>query len=83
MPGIFTAYPKPLSLSELLEASEDVGDMLRSNNIILRDRNYPNENGKIVHWENTIKGKTYSHRVYHDIEVPISNFQIQYRNMYL
>ena len=83
MPGIFTAIPKPLSLSELLEATEDVGDMLRSNNIIIRDRNYPNEHGKIVHWENTIKGKTYSHRVYHDFDVPIENFQIQYRNMYL
>lgn len=83
MPGIFTVNARPRDLSTLIHATEDVGDMLKSNNIVIVDRNYPNENGKVVHWENTIKGKTYSHRIYHDLSDPISNLQIQYRNMYL
>ena len=78
-----TNSTEPINISELLEVTEDVGDMLKSNNIIIHDRNYPNENGKIVHWQNTIQGKTYSHRIYHDFSSAISNLQIQYRNMYL
>ena len=60
---------------------EDVGDMLRSNYIIIRDRNYPTENGAIVSWE--VNGKTQSHRIYHDVEVPLYNLSILYKNMYL
>ena len=83
MEGIFVVYKQPKDASELLDATEDVGDMLRSNNIIIRERNYPTESGKIKSWEDTIEGKTYSHRIYHDLSVPLTNFQIQYRNMYL
>lgn len=60
---------------------EDVGDMLRSNYIIIRDRNYPTKNGSIVSWE--ANGKTQSHRIYHDVEVPLYNLSILYKNMYL
>jgi hypothetical protein len=55
--------------------------MLRSNYIIIRDRNYPTENGAIVSWE--VNGKTQSHRIYHDVEVPLYNLSILYKNMYL
>ena len=61
---------------------EDVGDMLRSNYIIIRDRNYPNENGRISAWASS--HKEYSHRIYHDMEgTPLNNFSIEYKNMYL
>ena len=63
---------------------EDVGDMLKSNYIIIQDRNYPNEYGKIVGWQsaNDIT-KQYSHKIYHNVDVPLSNIQILYKNMYL
>jgi len=32
---------------------EDIGDMLQSNYLIIKDRNYPTESGKIVKWEDT------------------------------
>lgn len=60
---------------------EDVGDMLRSNYIIIRDRNYPTSNGSIVKW--TIDNKEYSHIVYHDVDTPLTNLSILYKNMYL
>lgn len=63
---------------------EDVGDMLRSNYIIIQDRNYPNSEGKVVGWTNTNDiTKQYSHRITHDVEGGLSNFQILYKNMYL
>ena len=65
----------------LSNQEEDVGDMLRSNYIIIRDRNYPTASGAIVGWE--ANGKTQSHRIYHDVEVPLYNLSIWYKNMYL
>ena len=63
---------------------EDVGDMLKSNYIIIQDRNYPNEYGKIVGWQGANDTtKQYSHRIYHNVDVPLSNIQILYKNMYL
>ena len=62
---------------------EDVGDMLRSNYIIIQDKNYPNSNGKIVGWQDTTQGHTYSHRIIHDVNVPLTNLSILYKNMYL
>ena len=57
--------------------------MLRSNYIVIRDRNYPSEEGRILPWENTEKGQTYSHKIEHDMDVPIKNLIIEYKNMYL
>lgn len=65
----------------LLNQEEDVGDMLRSNYIIIRDRNYPTATGAIISWE--VNGKTQSHRIYHDVPVPLTNLSILYKNMYL
>lgn len=63
---------------------EDVGDMLKSNYIIIQDRNYPNEYGKIVGWQGTNDiTKQYSHRIYHNVDTPLTNIQILYKNMYL
>ena len=67
----------------VITSTEDVGDMLLSNNIILRDRNYPTETGKVVRWTQTPEGRKCSHRIIHDLSVPLENLQVQYRNMYL
>ena len=89
--GTFT-YRKPIAVlsgstiaatSTADEYIEDVGDMLLSNNIVLVERNYPNSYGKIVKWENTTEGRTYSHRLYHNLPSGISNLQIEYKYMYL
>jgi len=60
---------------------EDVGDMLRSNYIILRDRNHPTMDGYISGW--TENDKLRSHCITHDIDGGITNLQILYKNMYL
>ena len=63
---------------------EDVGDMLKSNYIIIQDRNYPTNNGKIENWMSTNDTtKQYSHRIKHDISGGLTNVQILYKNMYL
>lgn len=63
---------------------EDVGDMLRSNYIIIRDRNYPNTAGRLVTWSavNDVT-KSYSHRITHDVSLPLTRFLIKYKHMYL
>lgn len=60
---------------------EDVGDMLRSNYIIIADRNRPTAEGRIVGWREN--HPEYSHRIYHDISGGITKLQILYKNMYL
>ena len=67
--------------NELISVKEDVGDMLRSNYIILRDRNYPTQNGVINGW--TENNKEWSHRIYHNMSIPMKNLIITYQNMYL
>ncbi len=80
--GIFSYYENGSILKENIE--EDVGDMLRSNYIIIQDRNYPTELGKIESWSNTNEiTKRYSHRITHDVSSGLTNIQIIYKNMYL
>lgn len=63
---------------------EDVGDMIRSNYLIIEDQNQPNENGHIVAWEATSDTtKLHSHIVTHDVENGLKNVFIKYNNMYL
>ena len=64
-----------------VQREEDVGDMLRSNYIILRDRNIPTDEGYVTEWNS--QNKLYSHRMYHDISGSIHNVSILYKNMYL
>ena len=46
--------------------------MLRSNYIIIRDRNHPTKDGFVVSWEETNEvTKEYSHRIYHDVATPL------------
>ena len=76
--GNFASYE---AASLTTEKEEDVGDMLRSNYIILRDRNMPTDQGYIKEWE--VDHKLQSHRIYHNISNEISKVSIWYKNMYL
>lgn len=80
--GNFSYYADGVTLTTNQE--EDVGDMLRSNYIIIQDRNYPTDQGKIQGWlETNDTTKQYSHRILHDVSGGLSNIQILYKNMYL
>ena len=62
----------------------DVGDMVRSDYIIIKDRNYPDDQGHIVAWEaNRPDTYKYSHSIKHDVQQGIFNIFIEYQNMYL
>ena len=79
-------YKPNESLSNFASSAveEDVGDMLLTNHLIIRDRNYPTKYGKIEGWDGTtIEGKQYSHRITHDVPQGLVNFMLAYRNMYL
>ena len=60
---------------------ENVGDMVRSNYLILAERNYPSDNGYIVKW--TENNPNNSYRIYHDVDNGLSNFNIEYKFLYL
>ena len=66
----------------IIETKENVGDMLKSNYLIIRDRNYPKD-GTIQQWEPL--EKTNSHRLYHDLPLgsSLTNVRVEYKNMYL
>ena len=70
-------------LENFIEREEDVGDMLRSNHLIIRDRNYARSDGHVVAWEDNSTGRSYSHVVTHDVDGGLKNFLISYKNMYL
>jgi len=66
------------------DKTEDVGDMLRSNYLIIEDRNQPTNDGNIVAWsDESEETRLHSHIIRHDIENGISNVFIKYNNMYL
>lgn len=70
--------------NEIPTIEEDVGDMLRSNYIIIRDRNYTTASGRVTQWTgSTLEGKQWSHRIIHNVETPLTRFQVLYKNMYL
>ena len=60
---------------------EDIGDMIRSNYLTIKDRNYFTENGHVVNWE--ASHKEYSHYIFHNFNVPLKELAIVYKNMYL
>ena len=64
---------------------EDVGDMLRSNHIVIQDRNYPTDNGRVIGWTDGDLPSThkYTHRFKHDVDAGLTNIQVLYKNMYL
>ena len=60
-------------------SAENVGDMVRSNYLIIEDRNYPTADGYIAQW--TASNPQYSHRIYAD--AILSNVNLQYKYLYL
>lgn len=67
--------------NDIKQQEEDVGDMLKSNYIILVDRNTPTADGYITEW--TSQHPQYSHCIYHNLNVPLEQLSILYKNMYL
>lgn len=61
--------------------TEDVGDMLHSNWLIIEDRNSLDNNGKVAAWDEN--SKTNAHKVSHDVPHGIIDLKIEYKNMYL
>ena len=78
--GNFT-YRKPGSTYDVENSKEDIGDMISSNYLIIRERNQPNADGRIVSWSDS--NKLASHKITHNFEGGISNLIILYKNMYL
>jgi len=76
--GTFTCRD-PEDENKVATITESIQDMLLSNNLIIKDRNFFDEQGNVVHWayyNNTTK--TYSHRMYHNLEIPLFNLRITY-----
>lgn len=67
----------------LTDATEDVGDMIKSNYIIIQDRNYATDDGKVLKWEDANGKRQRSHVFTHDCDTPLKNISILYKNMYL
>lgn len=67
-------------LNNFVAHTENVGDMLRSNWLIIEDQNRLN-NGLVRAW--TDSAKYNAHTLKHDLPVPITNLKIEYKNMYL
>lgn len=62
------------------ELEENVGDMLQSNYIMLKDRNKMDSNMEVHSW--TASNPEYSYKVTHDFPVQLTNVSIKYKNMY-
>lgn len=69
----------------LVTVREDVGDMVRSNYIIIQDKDYFTSDGTIKYYSDTnLTRQMNSHVLYHNMDgVVISNLQFKYKNMYL
>lgn len=73
-----------LTAGNITTLHEDVGDMVRSSYLVIRDRNYPDKNGHILAREdNNPETYQYSHVLYHDVPNGLQNVFIEYQNMYL
>lgn len=65
----------------LTEIVENVGDMIKSNYLIIKDRNEFDEDGYIQPWDES--HPQYSYRIYTDVVGGIQNLQIKYKYQYL
>ncbi len=88
---VYNAASTKSNKFEITEHTEQVGDMILSNNFIIEERNYFSEDGFIRAWSN--EHKNYSHRIYHDFgvmsngelvesEMGLQDFLIEYRYYY-
>ena len=74
-------YYRPSPTDDAQDIIEDVGDMLYSNQLVIRERNCPTSNNEIIYW--TENNKKSSHKVSHNLRSPLYDFSIIYKNMYL
>ena len=63
--------------------SENVGDMLRSNWLIIEEHNKFDDNGQVVRWTDTYEGRQHSHYLVHNAPATLKNLKLTYKNMYL
>ena len=73
-------YHKTLS-TVVSNLEENVGDMVKSNYLLIKDRNYFSDDGYVKTW--TTEHPEYSHRVYSDVAGGLSNFNLHYHYLYL
>lgn len=59
---------------------ENVGDMVKSSYLIIRDRNYPDEEGNIKEWTENQPNNSY--KLTHDLSVNLEKISLNYKNMY-
>lgn len=71
---LFTKQP-------IVVQEQDIGDMVRSNYLTLKERNYLDANGMISRWQ--ASAPTNTHIITHDCPVALDNFKINFKNMYL
>ena len=58
--------------------------MVKSNYLVIKDRNHPNSDGNIVAWSNfSDDTRTYTHKLEHDVAGGLQNLYLKYSNMYL
>lgn len=72
--------------SESKEITDNVGDMVKSDWLVIKDRNYPTADNLIRAWSDSTlneNGKLFSHRFYHDVDGGLNHVRIIYNNMYL
>ena len=69
----------------MIQAQEDVSDMIKSNYLVIKDRNHPDEStGTIMAWEDISDyTRTYTHKLEHDVSGGLQNLYLRYKNMYL
>ena len=69
----------------MIQAQEDVGDMIKSNYLVIKDRNHPDKStGSIMAWEDVSDyTRTYTHKLEHDVAGGLQNLYLKYKNMYL
>ena len=60
---------------------ESVGDMVLSNKLVFIQQNHFNDNNAMESWKST--DKTLCHKVTYDGNIPLQNFDLQYKNLYL
>lgn len=82
--GLFTYCMQ--STSEALETSakieEDVGDMVKSDYLLIEDRNSPNPaTGFLEKWSE--ENPAASYRIYHDLPYDLEHVNLEYKYMYL
>lgn len=69
------------SNSEIITIEEKVGDMMLSKYLFFKDRNYFTTDGEVAAW--TAMTPQNSYRIYTDVEDGLTNFNMEYKYLYL